>query len=248
VTDFQTQPDFDALYPVPVVRATAISRMQEQRLGDLCFDQDTGRFLGEENVGVFAGACNKDRLFDRLVSLDESGTGGHWVVVLPTKQITADFYQRWHSIQGAVKRSSKNPETWRSDRLIFAQPESLKSVADGIADFDIPIAGIVVIDPHCMIHKARGFSRGSCRIRNDRPQLIADFRARLSQGLWSPPLMFCAEKPAKSLNTDAMLGPYCLEALRYVDGRYLRMGEPPAEFFDLTASGCSDTVPSRQLA
>ena len=229
MTTLMTEPDFCDLFPTPVVRVTAISRMQEKPLGDLCFDPETGRFLGEENVGVFAGGCDPDRLFDRLISLGECGTGGQWVVVLPTKQIAGEFYARWHSVNG-TSSFGKVPNTWQSERLIFAQPESLKLVAETIADFNIAIAGILVLDPHCMIHKARGFRKGNYRVRNDRPQLIADFRAHLAQGTWSPPLVFFAKQPAKSINTDAMLGPYCLEAFRYVDGRQLRMGEPPVEF------------------
>ena len=90
-----------------------------------------------------------------------------------------------------------------------------------------PVAGILVVDTLCHIHKARDrYIRGYGV--NDRPQRIANFRANLACASWQPPLIFFTSRPAKSLNTNPMLSPYCLDAWWFVDGSRLRVGKPPA--------------------
>jgi len=221
--------DLESVYPTPVLRATSISRMQEKRLGRLNFDADTARFLGEENIGVFAGGCdNLDRLIDRLRVLDSCGTGGQWVVVSSTQKMAAVVRQKWQA-DATFVAPGKMPMNWSSQRVEFAVPESLEELACEIKESATNVAGIIVLDMFCTVHKARGFANGGFRVQHDRPQLIVNFRSQLGQGQWMPPLVFCAQKPAKSINTNAMLSPYCLEAFRYVDGATLRTGQPPAE-------------------
>ena len=63
---------------------------------------------------------------------------------------------------------------------------------------------------------------------NDRPQRIADFRAELGGNACAPPLIILTTRPAKSIGTARMLSAYCLDAWWFVDGRRLRIGQPPA--------------------
>ena len=94
---------------------------------------------------------------------------------------------------------------------------------------EIDVAGIILLDLQCMVHRARGFNNGNFRVCHDRPQLIVDFRSCLSVGQWAPPLIFLSQKPAKSVSTITMQRAYCLEAFHFVDGKTLRC-RPLGEF------------------
>lgn len=150
------------------------------------------------------------------------------MVVSSTRKTAAVVRQKWDGQVPFVDPRTV-PDYWESDRLMFAVPETLDVVRDEVAAAGVSVAGIIVLDMFCTIHKARGFENRGFRVQHDRPELIVNFRSSLSHGCWSPPLIFCVQKPAKAVGTNSMLSPYCLETFRYIDGGRIRAGLPPAE-------------------
>jgi hypothetical protein len=229
-----------ALYPVGRLRGMRITRLEEQPIGPFCLDAPTAAELGTENIGVLFGNCiDLERTIRRLRPLDAAPEQASWVVVAATREMAASVFKIWHYpeeekfIDAAVV-----PPRWRAKRFLFTTPEALRDLDP--AQIDGPsIAGLLLLDLQFLVHKARAFDTRSFRVRrkkavaedddhsfdakpfrvhHDRPQFIADFRGRCAREGWSPPLVIFAGSPAKSLNTDAALSAYGLEALWFIDG------------------------------
>jgi len=222
----------DCTYPTPVIRCTRISRMDEKRLGELNLDSETAEWLRKENVGIFAGGCDDlEILVTRLRQLDSCGSGGDWVIVLSTQKMAAAFYQRWLNDSGIHFVKPKDvPPIWKSKRLHFTVPERLSDLADVLLAADSNVAGVIILDLFCIIHQPRINSQ-KCRVIRDRSEYVTEFRSRLHSECGAPPLLFLSQKPAKSVNTQKLLGPYCLDALQFVNGATIRMGIPPQEWY-----------------
>lgn len=221
-----TTDKLNALYPTPVIRGTRITRMEERKLERLRMTSETARSLGEENIGVFIGYCTDlDYTVYQIRQIDRCKDGGCWIVIPSTRRFAAAVYQRWlDSADVWYVEPKKVPSSWRGEKTIFCLPEALADLSAMILKESVEIAGVLVLDMQCTVHKARGFNNGKFRVCHDRPQLIADFRACLSQGNWAPPLVFFSQRPAKSVSTDSMQRAYCLEAFQFVDGKTLKCG------------------------
>jgi hypothetical protein len=228
---------FERTYPTPVIRGTRISRMDEKRLGDLNFDDQTSAWLSQENVAVFAGGCDDlDLLVTKLRQLDNCGTGGHWVVVLSTKKMAAAFYQRWLNDSDIYfVKPTDVPPVWKSERIYFTVPEHLEDLADVLIESECDVAGVIVLDLFCIIHQPILDARQR-RVVCERSEFVVEFRSRLRSEHGAPPLLFLSQKPAKSVNTQTFLGPYCLDAMQFVNGATIRMGTPPQEWYVLHKS------------
>lgn len=161
----------NALYPAPFFRATNISRMEEKQIGQLYLDPKTSRMLGEENVGIFAGNCKRlDQLLDRIRQLDSCGAGGHWVVVPSTRKASAVIYKNWlYPDEPIFVEPQTVPAFWSSNRVHFSVPEALAEFGTTLFNRGVGVAGILVIDLFCMVHKARGFQSGEFHVLHDRP-------------------------------------------------------------------------------
>lgn len=218
-----------ALYPTPLIRGRRITRMEERDIGPFQLTAETARELGQDGVGVFIGACGTiDRVIELVRRIDTCEVGGHWVAVPATRWAAALVHRRWRDpFDDSYLDAKKAASAWTANKVTFCLPESLSHLLLTIKAKGIAVAGVLLLDLDCVIHKARGFRNGDFRVRHDRPQLIVDFRAGLSEYRWTPPLICLSGKPAKSVPTDSMRRTYCLEAFLFIDGRTVRCGPLP---------------------
>jgi hypothetical protein len=126
-------------------------------------------------------------------------------------------------------RRTRAPRVWEHGRVTFTTPEGLQSYRKTIQASE-PIAAVLLVDPLCHVHQARNLFVPGYGI-NDRPQRIADFRADLGRTGPMPPFLVLTARPAKSIDTQRMLSPYCLDAWWFVDGLRLRVGPLPVTGF-----------------
>lgn len=206
-------------YPRPMIRVNRISRQGGQRLGRLKLDAETAIELGTDQVGLFVGGCQKlDRVVDRIREIDGHGDGGYWVVIAASKTQAADLYRLWHATEDCWHINSTNcPDSWAGKNTLFCRIETLRDVLPRCRDSESGVAGILVLDLDCTLHKQRGSNRHGYRVPYDRPQLIVNFRAKLAVGAWSPPLILFSRRPPMADPTDVIQRVYCLEALRFLD-------------------------------
>jgi hypothetical protein len=108
---------------------------------------------------------------------------------------------------------------WRSRRVWVAIPEDLKQLLPLARGLASGVAGVIILDPACIMYKARGGidSWGNVHC-NDRPQHVVNFRAALNMDGWQPPLLLLTTKPAKAVNTQVVVRAFCLNAFRFVAG------------------------------
>ncbi len=92
------------------------------------------------------------------------------------------------------------------------------------------VAGVIILDPPCLLYKARGGTDSWGRIhRSDRPQHVVNFRAALDFDGWQPPLLLLTTNPAKAVNTDVVARAFCLNAFRFVAGESFDCWDVPIE-------------------
>lgn len=232
----QIEHKLDRLFGKPVIRGTRITRFEEKDVGPFHLTPDVADRLGTNNVGLFIGNCQS---YERAVTLVErlgnNSNEGKWIVVLSSKAAAESTYRRITDDH----TTTRPPSVWDVGQILYCVPESLKQLRNVVNPSQI--AGIVVLDINCQIHKARGFYSNNFRVAHDRPQMIVDYRASLTEDGWTPPLVFLAKKPAKSINTEPIVRTYCMEAMKYLDGQTVRMGDPPASFAP-TSSPSADRV------
>jgi len=220
-------------YPEACIRGPKITRLEERRLEYFRLDAATAWDLGRNNVGVFVGGCDSlDRTIDTLKALDRTSQTSRWVIVASSKDVAALVVQQWFRADSARRvavTTLKLPQV--SSNIVLTTPESLKRISAGDR---AAVAGIVLLDLLCHVHKLRGMQRGHFHIANDRPQHVADFRNDIAVGDWLPPLFLLTHPPAKSIETAAIARAYCLDAWWFVDGTSLRCGPQPAISVDLS--------------
>ena len=214
--EIQTRPALQRIYHRPMFRGTTKPREGSQRFDRLVLDQQAATDLGTDNVGLFVENCPSfERMVEHFQELNDF-SGATWVVVASSKQVRDEFVRIDRSI-GASIGSLQSPLI---GSVVVATPEELPELSAAIEN----VAGILVHDYACHIHKCRGNGYRSFRAANDRPQKIVDFRMQFRIGQWSPPFLLFTNRKAISVNTLPMLSPYCLEAFRYIDGQTIRFG------------------------
>jgi hypothetical protein len=213
-------------YPFAAIRGQRVTRLEEKDLGPFQLDAKTAEQLAEENIGVFIGGYRDwDWITDRLNILAATPYPARWLVVLATKQLADAVYGNL-ALKPDRRERIHVPSFWNHHNVTYTTPEGLNSCR-GIVESNGPPAAVLLVDPVCHVHKARDWfvpGRGV----HDRPQRIADFRADLGRNGRSPPFLVLTKQPAKSVSTQRMLSAYCLDAWWFVDGRRLRVGQPPA--------------------
>lgn len=213
--------DLDARYPSPLVRGDRIARLGEKYIGPAASDAVTCRVLGEEQVGWFIGGVpTYDRMIEFVRRIDASQVGGRWIIVPATRCLAEVAYQLWFENE-SPGISKTSPTMWDCDSVTFCVPEQLGDVQANIYE---DVAGIILLDPNCIVHCGRGFGNGKYRVAHDRPQLIVDFRAKLAIGRWSPPLMVMSLRRAAAVPTESVARVYGLEAMHFIEGVSLRCG------------------------
>jgi hypothetical protein len=234
MVDDQILQDIGQRYSDAWIRGPRITRLEETHLSRFGLDAETAWSLGTTNVGVFVGGCQPlGGTIDVIRELQKTGPGSRWVLVAATKKMAAVIIQRWLR-EGQIARVAvttlKLPQVY--DNIVLATPESLRKIEDCNRR---DVAGIIVLDMLFHIHQARGMQNGAFFVRNDRPQLVADFRNAVAVGSWLPPLILLTQKAAKSVMTDNAARAYCLDAWWFVDGRALRCGPRPQVVAEATA-------------
>lgn len=207
------------LYVEPFLRANRISRMEESFLGDFALNPDTALYLGKENIGVLVAECGSAlQLQYWLRQLDCSRTGGYWIVLSYSKELARELFR----LLGPSSECSELPRVWTSQKVIFTTPEGLHLLLKSPPVSLTQIAALLVLDFPCCMHRARGMSWEGEFAGNDRPQKVVDFRASLNLGGWSAPILIFTQKPSKSIPTEALLSPYCLEGFWFMRGSTVR--------------------------
>lgn len=207
-------------YHVPMLWARRITR-SSQTIDTFSLDARTALELGDDNVGVFVGGCNPPAVIEQIKRLRSPDSAVGWVVVTSTKEMALALN---HKILDVPTRKNAAPprKPVSADNITVATPETLRSLSKPT---DRPVAAILVHDMHCRIHLLRGDSpwqrdRGG----NDRPQAIAEYRYRLAEGNWMPPLFLLTEKPLISVETEPARRAYSLDTWWFLAGHSLICG------------------------
>lgn len=218
------------LYPSPAFRADRIARQGKLIEQGFLFDAASAESCGRDHVGLFVQSSGSlARLIQKLHYLDRSDVNTKWIVAVSTANEHWRSYNLWRNLASSEFFPPKNiPLHWEAQRIIFTTPERLVNVAENAVMNNTRVAGLILIDLNCMVHKARG----NQWVANDRPQHVIDCRARLTTEEWSPPLIVFTDGLARSINTEPMRGAYSLNAWRYFDGQTFT--------FNTTACGCWD--------
>jgi len=225
--------DLDACYPSALIRGARIARLGEKYLGYLATDATTCRSLGEDQVGLFIGGISTfDRMIENARRINSANVGGRWIIVPATRCLAEIAYKQWFedgssfSDPKCKRRAGLNTATamWHDDLVTFCVPEKLDELGRAIVDQDSAVAGIVLLDPNCIVHRGRGFGKGNYRITHDRPQLIVNFRSNLAVGNWSPPLVVMSLHRAAAVSTADVTRVYMLEAMHFIDGSSVNCG------------------------
>jgi hypothetical protein len=204
-------PHLSTMYPSARVRGRLITRWEEQPLSWVSLDAETAAMLGRDQVGWFvSGHPGLNRAAEQLGRLDENPAGGIWVVVPYSGVLATVLRHRWPHPQAIAPLGARGTG-WRSRRVWVAWPETLPGLLPGIRASSEGVAGVIVLDPPCILYQARG--RG-----NDRPQHIVNFRAALDTDGWQPPLLLLTTQPAKAVNTEVVARAFCLNSFQFVAG------------------------------
>lgn len=209
---------FDDIFPSPTLKSQRIERAGGKHFGEFMLDAETASFLGIEDVGVFLGSCGMlPQIIRKLKFLDDSPGKAVWITVLGTKLRHQALFDQWDDPESGLKTKTRDlPPYWQSKKLVFLTPEKLsKWSCENEASMQC-VAGIILVDLDCNVHKQRGHST----MANDRPQHIVNFRASLYRMGWSPPLIVMTRKATRSVNVDEMRSAYCLEAWWFLDGTF----------------------------
>lgn len=214
--------DLIARYPTSLLRGTRIARLDEQYIGPAASNARTCRILGEDQIGWFIGGMpTYDRMIELVRRIEDANVGGRWFVVPATRFLAEVAYQIW--TDGPHLPSQEASSTmWHGKRVTFCVPERLDEIPTNNRN---EVAGIILLDPNCIVYRGRGFGSGKTRVAHDRPQLIVDFRSRLAVGRWSPPFMIMSIRKAAAVATDTVSRIYGLDAVQFIEGSSLRCGE-----------------------
>ena len=233
------------------IRGRLISRWEEKSLGWATLDFATAGMLGREQLGWFVGNHpGIDQAARQLARLDTNPAGGVWVVVPHSRQLACELFAKWPHADHVVTPPRANNSVWRSRKVWFAIPEDLRHLLPLVRKLDSGIAGVIIVDPDCIIYKARGGTDAWGHVHsNDRPQHVVNFRASLNAEGWQPPLLVLTQKPAKSVNTDIVARTFCLNGFRFVAGESFGCWDVTFEdAVDLDADADSNANPYDRLS
>ncbi|MDY3562688.1 hypothetical protein R5W23_004166 [Gemmata sp. JC673] len=229
MTTVTPMPSLTAVYPTAHVRGRLITRLEEQTLGWATLDAATALEMGREQVGWFVGGHpGVARAAEQLGRLDSNPAGGVWIVAPHSRDLARDLFTKWPHQAYVTQRPQGASSVWCSRKVWVAIPEELDQLLPRAPQAEAGVAGVIVLDPPCIIHKSRGGTDSWGHVhRNDRPQHVVDFRASLLSDDWQPPLLLVTERPARAVETQAVARTYCLNAFRFVAGDSFACWEIP---------------------
>jgi hypothetical protein len=206
-------------YPTARIRGRRITRLPEKYLDWAILDAATADELGREHVGWFVGNhAGLARTAEQLGRLDANPEGGIWVVVPLGREKSTDLRMHWPHRQH-INEPTDDAAVWQSRKVWVAIPEDLRQLLPLARKVEAGIAGVIILDPLCLLYKARGGTdRWGKKHRSDRPRHVVNFRAALDSEGWQPPLLLLTEKPAKSVNTEVVARAFCLNSFRFIAG------------------------------
>ncbi len=207
-------------YPTARVRGRLITRLPEQSLGWAVLNAATADELGREQVGWFVGNHpGFARAAEQLGRLDTNPEGGIWVVVPLGREKSTELRMCWPHPHHITNQPTEEVAVWRSRKVWVAIPEDLKRLLPLARTVEAGVAGVIVLDPLCLLYKARGGTDSWGRVHcNDRPQHVVNFRAALDADGWQPPLLLLTTQRAGAVNTDVVARAFCLNAFRFIAG------------------------------
>lgn len=209
----------DLLYPGICMRGQKISRLEETRLGWLDLDAALAEALGNDHLGIFVGQIGGFSYVARnLANLNSSPGIAKWVVVVTAGVLYEALAGHFSAGDEKSRGCSKPPGFCETDKLWFSTPEGLARLRRAPGFEPSEIAGLVLVDLNCILFKARGRLRFGKQAFEDRPQLVADFRASLADDGWTPPMVIWTDKRPKEVPTDRVATALFLEALLFIDG------------------------------
>jgi hypothetical protein len=196
--------------------------MEESSLSSFELSDAVAWTLGTSNLGLFVGGVpSLESIVKCLRRLESSETAVTWIIIGASKRTTALIAHMWNTVweEDVELTVPKLPCTWNN--VVLATPESLKRIDNR---FTSRVAGLILIDMLCHVHRARKMPGPAGRfVTNDRPQMIADFRNSVGVDAWVPPLILMTEEPAKSVHADYIARAYCLDGFWFLDGRTVRV-------------------------
>jgi hypothetical protein len=200
-----------------LLRADRISRLGNKYLGRLRLDQPMLERLGSSQIGLFAdGFLSLDMMLGRVLPLADKPRETRTIVVYASKEAGNSIYNSLVST-GQCAPCRRMPESWQVGNLVFCSVEALRRLDMD----DQPIDSVILLDPTCMIHRARTLRLGNGSI-HDRPQIVASFLTDHFHRGPAPVLILMTLKRAAAVPTEAIARAFCLEAFWFLDGPTLQ--------------------------
>ncbi len=218
-------------YPTARIRGRRMTRLPETVLGWVNLDAATADEMGREQLGWFVGNHpGSARAAEQFGRLDANPGGGIWVVVPHSRDLACELFAKWPHTDQVTERPTAKNSVWRSRKVWVAVPEDLKRLLPLARSLTPGVAGVIILDPPCIMHMARGGTDSWGKVhRNDRPQHVVQFRAALNFDGWQPPLLLLTERPAKSVSTENVARAFCLNCFHFIDGEMFACWDEPIE-------------------
>ena len=218
-------------YPTARIRGQLMTRLPETYLNWAILDGAKAAELGQEQVGWFVGNHpGLARAAEQLGRLDTNSEGGIWVVVPLGREKSTELRMCWpHPNQISNQPTGQNV-IWISNKVWVAIPEDLKKLLPLARKVKGGVAGVIILDPPCLLYKARSGTNSFGKIyRNNRSQHVVNFRAALDSDGWQPPLLLLTTNPPKAVNTAVVARAFCLNAFQFVAGESFDCLDGPIE-------------------
>lgn len=217
----------ERLLPRPRLTANRIERSGQKRIERFAFDAKTASELGREQIGLLVCNCESLTTVVRcLRGLDVGADEPQWIVMTDGKERAKSIREIWlgedvsRVLRGPPDASLRPGEGWRSPGVLHGTPETVTKLIAAMDPRPL-IAALLLLDPRCHVHRARGLTDRDRVIPHDRPQILADLRTTLAVEDWSPPLFILTEKDTAGVEVETVQRSYYLEALQFLDGRTL---------------------------
>jgi hypothetical protein len=205
--------------------------LPEKYLDWAVLDAATADELGREHVGWFVGNHPWVRqATGQFARLDANPAGGVWIVIPLSWDLSTALFDYWPRKEHITNRPGPSSPVWQSHKVWVAPPEHLPRLLAAARSYPEGVAGLIVLDPPCIMYQARGGTdRWGRKNHNDRPQHVVNFRASLGSNGWQPPLLLLTERPAKSVNTEVVARAFCLNGFHFIDGDSFACWDEPIE-------------------
>ncbi len=196
--------------------AERINRQGDRSLGYLHIDTNQFQELGKQRIGLLAaGFVRFESMVERLIPWMNRESEQLTIFLYPSRNYSLPIYDVLYC-QDLVPYAKKVPESWRIGSCLFTSIESLRKLRVRTDE----LLGVVLLDPSCMVYKARQFGSGFGST-NDRPQRIVDFLESHTTEDHAPGFLLATTQNLMALPTESIARVYCREAWWFLDGNTL---------------------------